>query len=176
MSWEAAVQERSSWSRSNTLKLDWSLLLITWYYAVGLLCCQWICCSKYSQWKNDKGGLSPNSSGKPQIISRRLALGCSLVFQQDNNLKHTSAVIKECWNHARTEVLESTSQSSDLTPPHQHVDCAEETSLCQEANKFNWTSTILSREVKNSARGLTETCGWLSEAPNWGEKGRGTCN
>ena len=29
-SWEAAVQERSSWSRRNTLKLDWSLLLITW--------------------------------------------------------------------------------------------------------------------------------------------------
>ena len=30
MSWEAAVQERSSWSRCRTLKLDWSLLLITW--------------------------------------------------------------------------------------------------------------------------------------------------
>ena len=30
MSWEAAVLERSSWSRHSTLKLDWSLLLITW--------------------------------------------------------------------------------------------------------------------------------------------------
>ena len=30
ISWEAAMLERSSWSRRGTLKLNWSLLLITW--------------------------------------------------------------------------------------------------------------------------------------------------
>ena len=36
-------------------------------------------------------------------------------------------------------------QSSDFEPHWEHVDCAEETSLCQEANKFKWTSLILFR-------------------------------
>ena len=52
-------------------------------YAVGLFCCQWICCSKETKWNNEEGGLSPNSSGKHKIISRRWALVCSWVFQQN---------------------------------------------------------------------------------------------
>ena len=43
--------------------------------------------------KNEDGGLSPKFSGKPKIISRRLATGCSWVFQQNNNPKHTSQVV-----------------------------------------------------------------------------------
>ena len=57
----------------------------------------------------------------------------------------------------------------------EHVDCAEGTSLCQEANKCIWTSPILSRGVvNNSARWLPEACGWLSKAPHWGGNGQGT--
>ena len=43
---------------------------------------------------------------KPQIISRRLALRCSWMFQQDNDPKYTSKVLKEWIKQARIEVLE----------------------------------------------------------------------
>lgn len=41
-------------------------------YAMGLVCCQWVCCSVESKWNNEEGGLSPNSSGKPEIISQTM--------------------------------------------------------------------------------------------------------
>ena len=57
-----------------------------------------------------------------------------------------------------------------LEPHQEHVECAEETSLCQEANKCSWTSLILLRGVvKISARGLPEGCRWLSQATYWGK-------
>ena len=67
--------------------------------------------------------------------ARRLGLGCSWVFQWDNDPKHTTKVVKEWLNQARMNILES-SQSPDFEPHQEHVDYAEETSLCQEANKF----------------------------------------
>ena len=51
-----------------------------------------------------------------------------------------------------------------LEPHREHVDCAEETSLCQEANTFSWTSSILSRGV-GQISGLAGACGWLSKVP-----------
>ena len=78
---------------------------------VIVLCCgadflsEWILCSKGSKWNNEEGGLSPNSSGKPKIISRRLGLGCSCMLQQENDPKHTSKVVKKWLNQARVEVF-----------------------------------------------------------------------
>ena len=148
MSWEAAVQERSSWSRRNTLKLDWSLLLITrtkkntfwrktlWSHetktelfdyneqkyvwreveafnskntipavrhGAGSIMLSGCCAAsgpgafRESKWNYEEVGLSPNSPGKPQIISRRSGLGCSWVFQQDNDPKHTSNDLLNEW-------------------------------------------------------------------------------
>uniref|UniRef100_A0A8C6KMD7 Tc1-like transposase DDE domain-containing protein n=1 Tax=Nothobranchius furzeri TaxID=105023 RepID=A0A8C6KMD7_NOTFU len=48
--------------------------------------------------------------------ARRLGLGRSWVFQQDNDPKHTSKVVKEWLNQARIRVLEWPSQSPDLNP------------------------------------------------------------
>lgn len=48
--------------------------------------------------------------------ARRLGFGCSWEFQQDNDPKHTSKVVKEWLNQARTKVLEWPSQSPDLNP------------------------------------------------------------
>uniref|UniRef100_A0A3B1IFP7 Transposase Tc1-like domain-containing protein n=1 Tax=Astyanax mexicanus TaxID=7994 RepID=A0A3B1IFP7_ASTMX len=48
--------------------------------------------------------------------ARRLGLGRSWVFQQDNDPKHTSKVVKEWLNQARIKVLEWPSQSPDLNP------------------------------------------------------------
>ena len=48
--------------------------------------------------------------------ARRLGLGRSWVFQQDNDPKHTSKVVKEWLNQARIKVLEWPSQSPDFNP------------------------------------------------------------
>lgn len=57
-----------------------------------------------SKWNNEEVGLSPISPGKPKMISRRLALGCSWVVQQNNDPKQTSKVGKKWLNLARIEV------------------------------------------------------------------------
>ena len=81
--------------------------------------------------------------------ARRLGLGSSWVFQQDNDPKHTSKVVKECLNQARIKVLGWSSQSPDLNP-------------IKKANEFSRTAPILSRGVvKDSTRRLPEACGWL---------------
>uniref|UniRef100_A0A674NPZ6 Tc1-like transposase DDE domain-containing protein n=1 Tax=Takifugu rubripes TaxID=31033 RepID=A0A674NPZ6_TAKRU len=66
--------------------------------------------------------------------TRRLGLGRSWVFQQDNDLKHTSKVVMEWLNQARIKVLEWPSQihvrkPTNLTELHQF--CQEEWSKIQ---------------------------------------------
>ena len=46
----------------------------------GYFTASWSAALNESQWNNGEGGLSPNSSGKPKIISRGLGLGCSWMF------------------------------------------------------------------------------------------------
>ena len=142
------------------------------YYAVDLLCCHLICCPKESEWNNE-GGLSPNSWGKPQIISQEigswLQLGVPMGQQSQTHIKSGKGTAKSGY----TRGFRMTSPKSWLDPHWEHVDCAEETSLCQEANKCSLTSPILSRRViKNSARGLREACGRSSKAPTCGENGQ----
>ena len=48
--------------------------------------------------------------------ARRLGLGRSWVFQQDNDPKHTSKVVMEWLNQAGMKVLEWPSRSPDLNP------------------------------------------------------------
>ena len=65
--------------------------------------------------------------------------------------------------------LGSKSQHIISPEPHRdHVDCTEETSLCQEANKFSWTDSV-TRSGYKCVRELPEACGWLSREPHWGE-------
>ena len=71
-------------------------------------------CSKESKWNNDEGGLSPNSPGKPTIISRRLALGWIWVFWRGNDPKHTSEIVKKWLNQVRREVFRVVVPSPDL--------------------------------------------------------------
>lgn len=86
----------------------------------------------------------------------RSGRGCSWVFRQENDPKHTPKVVKEWLKQARVEVFGMA--FSQLEPPREHVDWAEGTCLCQEANKFSWTISVLSRgEGENSARSL-----WIS--------------
>ena len=70
--------------------------------------------------------MRPLSSGTPDLLRffrknskssvSRLGRGCSWVFQQDNDPKHTSKVVKKWLKHARVEILEWFSQSPDLNP------------------------------------------------------------
>ena len=89
-----------------------SMVVLVFY--CGLFCSVWSCCSKEGKWNNEGGGSSPNSSGKPKIISRRLALWCSWVFQLFQWSQHISEVLKEWINQATIELLEWASQSPDL--------------------------------------------------------------
>ena len=69
-----------------------------------------------------------------------------LKFADDHMLKDT---VKFCNGFPK----------SWLEPPknQKHMDCAEETSLCQEANKFSWTSQFCQEEwLKKSTRGLSK--------------------
>ena len=62
-----------------------SMVLVA-LYAVRLFCCWWICCSKETKCNNGEGGLSPNSSGKPKIISQKIWA----LMQQEINPKWSS--------------------------------------------------------------------------------------
>ena len=81
-----------------------SMVLVVQYHAAGLFWRHWIRWSKEGKWNNVKAGLYSNSSGKPEIISRRLDLGFSWVFQQNSKPKHTSEVVKESINYTRIKV------------------------------------------------------------------------
>ena len=85
------------------------------YYAVGLFCCQWIWCSKDSNWNNE-GVFSPKYSRKPKIICHKIGSWVHWVFQKDNDCKHTSEVVKEWLHQAGIEVLELPSHVLMWTP------------------------------------------------------------
>ena len=92
---------------------------------------------------------------------RRLGLGCSWVFQHDNDPKHTSKVVKEWLNQARIEVLWWPSQSPE--PHRENVDCAEVTCPCQEANKFSWTPNPSRQVVKQFCQSqITTRSLWMA--------------
>ena len=80
-----------------------------------LFCCQWFCCCKESKWNNEGGAFSPNSSGKPKIISKKIVTWMQLGVLT-GHCSQTSKLVKEWLNQARFEVLEWSSQNSDLNP------------------------------------------------------------
>ena len=94
--------------------------------------------------------------------ARRLGLGCSWVFQQDSNPKHASKVVKERLNQATTEVLDWPSRNPDLNPT-ENMWTVLKKQVC--ARKPTNVVELLSREVKNSARGLRDACRRPSKAP-----------
>ena len=51
---------------------------------------------------------------KKEDFHQQESLGCSWMFQQDNNPKHTPEVLKEWISYSRIEVMEWSSQSPDL--------------------------------------------------------------
>ncbi len=48
--------------------------------------------------------------------ARAFKMGCGLVFQHDNDTKHTAKATKEWLNNKHIKVLEWPSQSPDLNP------------------------------------------------------------
>ena len=70
-------------------------------------------CCKVSQWNNDEGGLTPNSLGKPSIISQKIGTWVQLgVLMGHTCIKSGKGMV----NQARIEVLEWSFQSPDLNP------------------------------------------------------------
>ena len=72
MSWEAAVARQRLLLQTKHLKACCCYHTYWWKcYAVGLFCCQWICCCKESIENNEDGGLAPNSTWTPKIANQK---------------------------------------------------------------------------------------------------------
>ena len=99
--------------------------------------------------KNEEEGLSWNSSGKPKIIRQKVGswvqLGVPIGQWYQTHIKSVKGV-----DHSGQKWGFGVAFTKSLLEPHwEHGDCTEETSLCQEANKFSLTPPILSREGLN---------------------------
>ena len=111
--WAAICLEARRWGLSPQDHQTYCHVLL---YAVGPYCCQWICCSKDSNWimKEEDYLQIPQESSKSSVS--RLGRGFSWVFQQGSDPKHTSKVVKEWLKQARVEILEWLSKVPTWTP------------------------------------------------------------
>lgn len=98
----------------------------------------------------------------------RLGLGRSWVFQQDNDPKHTSKVVKEWLNQARIRVLEWPSQSPDLNPIENTWTMLKKQVHVRKPSNLTELHQYCQEEWSKIQ---PEACGWLPKAPNWSENG-----
>lgn len=138
MSWLAAAQVKRAWSRLRTLKLNWSLLLITWIKKMpsggtSHSCCQarrWVCCAagELTLW-TAKGIMKEDLKIlQGTLKSTAWRLGHSCVFHQEP--KHTSKVVKEQINQA---------QRPDLNPTENlRTVLKKKKTTCHEFHQWAW--------------------------------------
>ncbi|CDQ82006.1 unnamed protein product [Oncorhynchus mykiss] len=86
------------------------------HHVVRVLCCRRVWCTSQNRWHHDGVKLCGHIEATSQDIRQEVNAWSQMVFQMDNDPKHTSEVVAKWLKDNKVKVLEWPSQSPDLNP------------------------------------------------------------